>query len=353
MQVVAAEEGFMKLYEELRSQVAEPDKKMPNLCSVVIPIFNEEEIIPILYERLTAMAASSRVLFEFVIIDDSSTDASLPMLLSIHHRDPRFKVISFSRNFGHQAAITAGIKHSAGDVIAIMDGDLQDPPELIPVMLDKLVEGYDVIFGIRRKRKESLAKRVAYNTFYRMLRLISSIDIPLDSGDFSVMRRNVVDVINSLPERNKFIRGIRSWVGFQQTGFEYERDRRYAGKTKYSLSKLINLALDGMISFSVAPLRLAIYVGFIISALCFLLGLVSVIFRIFDILYVPGWTSLFLSMLLLGGIEILILGIIGEYIGRIYDEAKDRPCYIISRTIGFDTTHKQPNTNGIGDTLEE
>jgi glycosyltransferase involved in cell wall biosynthesis len=273
---------------------------------------------------------------EVILIDDGSHDASFRLLHELHHRDHRFKVLRFSRNFGHQVAISAGIDHASGEVIMVMDGDLQDPPELLPEFLKKRDEGYDVVYAVRRKRKEPLLKKVAYFTFYRLLQRVAAIDIPLDAGDFSLIDRRVADTLRAMPERHRFVRGIRSWAGFRQVGLEYERDRRFGGEVKYTMTKLLKLALDGVFSFSYLPLRLASYVGLGISLISFAMALFYFLQKLLVGIDTKGWASTIVIILFLGGVQLLTVGIIGEYIGRIYDEVKQRPLYVISERVGFE-----------------
>jgi len=306
------------------------------MLSLIIPAFNEEENLPQLYERLTAASDLWKMPFEVILIDDGSTDKTLHMLRELHQKDPRFKYLSFSRNFGHQTAISAGLCYAAGDVVAILDADLQDPPEELPRFLDKWREGYQVIYGVRRKRKEHLLKRMSYFLFYRLMAWMSSIEIPLDAGDFCIMDRVVVDHLNQLPERNRFVRGLRSWIGYRQIGIPYERHSRFAGEVKYTLRKLIRLALDGIINFSYRPLEIVGAFGFLVAIFSFLGIVFFLLHRILDFKIfgyspqdVPGFTSLILAVLFIGGVQLFTLGLFGEYIGRIFDEIKQRPHYIV------------------------
>lgn len=304
--------------------------------SIVIPIYNEEENLSELYSRLTAVMFSLQEPYEVILVDDGSRDNSLNIMREMHQRDERINIISLSRNFGHQIAISAGIEHASGKAVIVMDGDLQDPPEVLPQFIQKWKEGWDVVYAVRRKRKENLFKRTAYAIFYRLLKKISSIDIPLDSGDFSIMDRKIVDILKSIPERTRFVRGIRTWIGFKQMGLEYERDKRFAGEAKYNFKKLVKLALDGLISFSYVPLKLAVSFGFVISGVSFLGAIATLFQRLFTDTTVPGYATTVISILFLGGIQLITIGILGEYIGRIYDEVKQRPLYIIQEIIGFD-----------------
>jgi dolichol-phosphate mannosyltransferase len=304
------------------------------LLSVLIPMFSEEEVVAECYKRVKAvLRLVDDVDHEILFIDDGSRDHTLERLKAIRTSDDTVRVIRFSRNFGHQAAVTAGLERVRGDATIILDADLQDPPELIPQLIEKWRSGFHVVYAVRRKRKEGFFKRVSYAAFYRLLKRLADVDIPLDSGDFCLMDRVVVDQLNQMPERNRFIRGLRSWIGFSQTGIEYERDRRFAGEVKYTLPKLIKLGLDGLLSFSYTPLRLATFLGFITSSVSFVGG-IGVIISKYIADYTPrGWTSTLVIVFFLGGVQLITLGIIGEYIGRIYDEVKKRPVYIVEEDL--------------------
>ncbi|MBN2053888.1 glycosyltransferase family 2 protein [bacterium] len=306
--------------------------------SVVLPVYNEELILEALYDRLVNALDALGEPYEVIFVNDGSHDRSLEILKSINQRDPRYRVISFSRNFGHQTAITAGINHTRGDAVIIMDADLQDPPEVLSMFLDKWREGYQVVYAIRTKRKENALKRLAYKVFYRLLAFVSDVEIPLDSGDFCVMDRRIVDLLNSMPERNRFVRGIRSWAGFNQIGMAYERDKRMAGEPKYTMTKLFKLAFDGIISFSKLPLRVASILGFIVSGFSFVYAFLTLLQKLFTDSTVPGYTTTVILISFLGGIQLITIGIIGEYLGRIFDEVKKRPLYIVADKIGFEHT---------------
>jgi dolichol-phosphate mannosyltransferase len=321
------------------------------MLSIVIPLFNEEENIPKLYERIVSASHSWNSAFEAILVDDGSTDKTLSLLRKLYLKDSRFKYISFSRNFGHQTAVSAGLRYTSGDVVAVMDADLQDPPEELYRFLDKWRQGYQVVYGIRTKRKENIFKRSAYYVFYRLLAWCSSIKIPLDSGDFCLMDRTIVDWLNVMPERNRFVRGLRSWIGYRQIGIPYERHKRFAGEVKYTFHKLLRLALDGMIDFSYRPLQVSGIFGLFI---CFL-SFISIIFfflhrllgfRVFGYSPqdVPGFTSLILATLFLGGAQLITLGLFGEYLGRIFDEVKQRPLYIVKEQDGFEPKKEAYNT---------
>ena len=307
------------------------------MISIVIPILNEQENLTQLKERLIQASPLWNESFEIILVDDGSTDKSLEIMKSFSSNDNRFRIIKLSRNFGHQAAISAGIKMSKGDAVIVMDGDLQDPPEELPRFLKKWREGFHVVYAIRKNRKEAWYKKIAYKVFYRLLSKISDIEIPLDSGDFCVMDRKVVDILNDkILEQNRFVRGLRAYAGFKQIGVEYDRAERAAGQVKYTFKKLLQLALNGLFDFSAFPLRLATYLGLIVSFFSFFSGIFFLIHRIFDFKIfghspadVPGIASLALGVFFLGGVTLLVLGIIGEYLGRIYFEVKKRPFYII------------------------
>ncbi|MFN4854840.1 MAG: glycosyltransferase family 2 protein [Bacteroidota bacterium] len=311
------------------------------MISIVIPLFNEEENVNQLYRRLTAAAPLWQDNYEILFVDDGSSDNTISLLKDICLTDKHIKIVKLSRNYGHQAAISAGIKNAKGDAVVIMDGDLQDPPEELPKFLAKWREGYHVVYAIRTKRKEGFFKKVAYKSFYRLLKVISNIDIPLDSGDFCVMDKKVVKVLNNdITEQSRFVRGLRAYSGFKQIGIEYERAERAAGEVKYTFKKLMKLAIDGLLDFSTFPLRIATYLGLFISLPSFFIGIFFIIHRIFNFKILgyspsdtPGLASLAVGVFFIGGVILLILGIIGEYIGRIYFEVKRRPFYIVEEII--------------------
>lgn len=297
--------------------------------SAILPIYNEQENIPELYRRLSQVLESLGS-FEMVFVNDGSSDGSSAMLRDLRSRDPRVKVVQFSRNFGHQAAVTAGIDFCRGRAVMLLDADLQDPPELLGEMVAKWREGFEVVYAVRRKRRENIAKRASYFLFYRALRALADTDIALDSGDFCLMDRVVVDHLRKLPERNRFLRGLRSWLGFRQIALPYDRDARAAGEPKYTLRKLIKLALDGLVSFSSFPLRVAAYLGVVASLAGFCYLAYALVARLSNNPVPPGWASIIAVMLLLGGTQLIVLGVQGEYIARIYDESKQRPSYIVA-----------------------
>ena len=305
--------------------------------SVVIPIYNEEENIPLLHARLTTVMSGLGESYEIIMVNDGSADSSLELLEEIAKGDKCLKVVNFARNFGHQIAITAGLNHSSGDAVIVMDGDLQDPPEVLPQFINKWKEGYEVVYAIRRKRKENIFKRTAYFSFYRIMKKLSYLDIPLDSGDFSIIDRKVVDQLKNMPEKNRFVRGLRTWIGYRQIGLEYERDERNAGTPKFTLSKLMQLAFDGLVSFSYTPLRLATNLGFCTTGVAFVAALFYVIKKlIVGTEEVAGFPTLIVAVLFLGGIQLLTIGILGEYVGRIHEEVKGRPLYIVGSKVNFD-----------------
>lgn len=313
-----------------------------NKISIVIPCYNEELIIKTLYKRLTKTANKWSLDWEVICVDDGSKDKTFHLLSDIHNKDPRWKAVSLSRNFGHQAAISCGMHHATGDAVVVIDADLQDPPEFIATMIQHWKKGYEVVYAVRKKRKESNWKKISYWMFYRLLSKLSTFEIPLDSGDFSLIDKKVLQVLKQMPERNRFIRGLRAWTGFKQIGIEYERHARHAGETKYPFKKLVGLALDGIFSFSYMPLTLASYFGFFVAIIA-LLGIVfTFLQRIFSSFFVsigigpvPGFATIVIAILFLGGVQLIFLGILGNYISRIYDEVKARPQWIINNRVGF------------------
>lgn len=319
-----------------------PERPAVPCLSVVLPVYNESDNLPELARRLGAVLESLGDTYEVIFVDDGSQDATQGILRSLHARDPHVRIVRLSRNFGHQAAISAGIDHARGDVIVVMDADLQDPPEEIPNLLAYWRQGYQVVYAIRHQRKEGLLKRSAYGFFYRSLHQVASVEIPLDAGDFCAIDRQVADVLRSMPERNRFIRGIRSWIGFRQIGVPYNRAARYAGKPKYSLFKLTRLALDGFFSFSYLPLRLASLLGLLVSVAGFFLAVWTIYKRLVLPEFPSGFATIVVGMMFLGGIQLLALGMIGEYVGRIFDEVKQRPLYIVRERWGFDPPNPSP-----------
>ena len=273
--------------------------------------------------------------WELILVDDGSTDGSFTAMCALHRNDPRIKVVRLSRNFGHQIAISAALDLAQGDAVILMDGYLQDPPELLPQLLKLWKDGYHVVYTVKTSRKENWLKRLAFKSFYRILSAMSSIKIPMDAGNFSLMDRRVVEVLRTMPERNRYISGLRAWAGFQQTAVYYDRGPRFAGKPQMSLGRLFHLALDGIFSFSNAPLRAAIYFGMAAAMVYFAGGLYVVYEKLFTNLAILGWASTIVSILFVGGMILMTLGVIGEYISRIYEEVKKRPLYVIRDKIGF------------------
>jgi glycosyltransferase involved in cell wall biosynthesis len=306
--------------------------------SVVIPILDEEATLSALYARLTDVLAGLEVPYELVMVDDGSTDRTPELLRQLRSGDPRVKYIRLARNFGHQAALTAGLAHATGQAVVVMDADLQDPPEVIPELVERWQEGYEVVYAIRRHRKEPPTQRLAYALFYRLLSRVASLNIPLDAGDYCLMDRRVVDQLNALPERNRFLRGLRSWVGYRQIGVEYERQARYAGHTKYDFWRLARLAVDGLVSFSFLPLRIASSIGFVISVVSMIVALYYLVLRLSGNQEPAGFAAVIVAVLFLGGVQLITIGIMGEYVGRIFDEVKSRPVYIVLEEEGFDRT---------------
>jgi glycosyltransferase involved in cell wall biosynthesis len=303
--------------------------------SVVVPMYNEQGNVAPLLERLAGILERlpGRPGYEIVVVNDGSTDATANAIRDEMRRHRHVVLVNLSRNFGHQLAATAGIELAGGDAVVLMDGDLQDPPELIGAFVDKWREGYDVVYAIRRTRKgESRFKLITAGFFYRVIRRLTKVSIPVDTGDFRLMSRRVVEALRRSPERHRFLRGMVSWVGFRQVGVEYDRDERLSGATKYPLPQMIRFAIDGITSFSDIPLRFASYFGFAVSALAFIYALIVVVaklFRVYPPGYTPGWASTIVAVAFLGGVQLISLGIIGEYLGRIYDEVKGRPLYLI------------------------
>lgn len=307
------------------------------IYSLVIPIYNESENITEMYRRLHHVMAQLDGDAELILIDDGSRDRSLSMMRELHHLDNRVHYLSLARNFGHQIAVTAGLNFVQGKCIIVMDADLQDPPELILTMIDKWHQGYQVVYAQRTSRQqETWLKRLTAYLFYRILRRLAKVDIPEDTGDFCLMDRQVVNILNSMPERNRYIRGLRAWVGFRQTSVPFTRDPRFAGTVKYTFGKSWALAIDGIISFSTVPLRLATYIG-ILSAFIALFMILLVLYWRLSEPFSPiiGYTLITISMFFLGSVQLICIGILGEYIGRIYEEVKGRPLYTLKETGGL------------------
>jgi len=313
-------------------------KELKNsVYSIVVPVFNEEEVLNEFYKRLTIAMDKLKEKYEIIFVNDGSTDNSLEIMKKLHSNDKRIKIISFSRNFGHQMAITAGIDYASGEAVVTIDADLQDPPEMIPELIKKWKEGYDVVYGVRKKREgESFFKKATASIFYRLLNRVTDINIPLDAGDFRLMDRKVVNNLKQIREKNRYIRGLTSWIGFKQIGVLYKREKRFAGYTKYPLRKMLKFAFNAIFSFTNFPLKIATYFGFLVAGLSFLYLIYVLILKIFMNATIQGWASLIVAVLFLGGVQLICIGIIGEYIGRIGEEVKKRPLYIIEEIIDED-----------------
>jgi dolichol-phosphate mannosyltransferase len=330
--------AFLDLIDRIRADQAAGLGRAPAAppadavdLSVVIPVHDEEENIDALLARLVPVVASIGT-YEIIFVDDLSSDRSRELILAARAGDPGIKLVELTRNFGHQGALAAGLDHASGRAVVLMDGDLQDPPELLSELVARWQEGYEVVYAVREKRKEGVVRRACFYVFYRLLARIAEVKMPLDSGDFCLMDRQVVDAIRDLPESARFLRGLRGWVGYRQIGVTYERPARHAGESKYSMLALVRLALDGLVSFSDVPLRLASLGGFLTTVAAFCYLMVAVVARVFGGEVPSGWTSIILVQLLLGGAQLTLMGIIGEYLGRTYHEAKRRPSYVV-RTV--------------------
>ncbi|PID85890.1 MAG: glycosyltransferase [Chloroflexi bacterium] len=308
--------------------------------TIIAPVFNEEPVLHELYKRVSGVMDQLEEPWELVLVDDGSKDRSPEMIAELHEKDNRVKGISFSRNFGFQEAVTAGLDHSSGDAVILTDADLQDPPEVIPEMIAKWREGYDVVYGVRTEREgETWFKLITAKMFYRIIHRITSVNIPLDTGDFRLMDRRVVDAIGQMRERNRFLRGMVPWVGYKQTGVYFKRDPRFAGEAKYSsFRRMFRFAMNAITGFSYVPLQLATYLGFIIAGLTALAIILVIFLRIFSVHALAGQATTLVAVLFLGGVQLISLGIIGEYLGRIYDEVKGRPLYLIQKQWGWEET---------------
>ena len=306
--------------------------------SVVVPLYNEEEVINECYSRLSETMSSCGGSYEIIFVNDGSRDRTMELAREIAGKDSNVKIISFSRNFGHQNAITAGMNKASGKAVIVIDADLQDPPSVILSMIAKWKDGYEIVYGKRLKRKgETFFKKASAKAFYRTLNALTDVDIPVDAGDFRLLDRKAIEALKTLPERNRYVRGLVSWVGFRQAAVEYERDERFAGETKYPLRKMLKFAADALTSFSYKPLKLSIFVGSILSIASFLYLLTVIYLAVFTDATVAGWASLAAISLFFNGVVLIMLGIIGEYIARIYDETKGRPLYIIGEEVGFES----------------
>jgi dolichol-phosphate mannosyltransferase len=315
---------------------------MKPVFSFILPVFNEEETLAETYRRLARVMDELKAEVEIIVVDDGSRDRSLEMLRDLHQRDPRLRYLSLARNFGHQAAVTAGLRFAQGDAVVVLDADLQDPPELIPAMIEKWREGYHVVYAQRTARqREGPAKKLFAYLFYRVLRLLTKVDMPADTGDFCLMDRKVVDVLNALPERGRYLRGLRAWVGFRQTAVPFEREPRFAGEVKYTFRKSLGLAITGIVSFSRVPLRLATYLGLIVAVFALLMIVVVIYWRLFHpSAPLIGYTIITAAIFFLAAVQLLCLGILGEYLGRVYDEVKGRPIYTLKEVAGITVAPK-------------
>lgn len=319
--------------------------------SFVIPVYNEAETLSELHKRVSELIASLDGEAEVVLIDDGSLDRSYELMCDLHRLDSRFKVAQLSRNFGHQVAITAGMDLAVGQAIIIMDADLQDPPEVVLEMTERWREGYDIVYGIRQERHgETWVKRATASMFYRLLAKLTDLDIPVDVGDFRLVDRRALNAFKSLREHNRYVRGMFTWIGFRQTGILYKRAERFAGETKYPFRKMLKLAIDGVLSFSIIPLRFALQGGAIIAALSFVAGIWAALSKLLGLHVIPGWASLVFVVSFLGGIQLMLFGILGEYVGRIYDEVRQRPLYILRDAQGFQAACKMEAKVPGGDT---
>jgi polyisoprenyl-phosphate glycosyltransferase len=326
---------FASRSEGLSVQAQSPE--VGPLVSVVVPCFNEQEALRDTNQALTAALEQMRLKFEVIYVDDGSADSTPEILRELAGHDERIRVVRFSRNFGHQMAITAGLEHASGDAVVVIDADLQDPPEVILEFVRKWMEGYDVAYGVRAQREgETAFKLWTAKAFYRCIDKLSDTRIPLDTGDFRLMDRRVVDALLAMPERDRFVRGMVSWLGFSQIAVPYHRAARVAGITKFSFFRMLRFAMDGIFSFSIVPLRIATWMGFTASGIGILVMLYAIAERLFGVPgLVRGWTSTVTAVLFLGGVQLICIGIIGEYVGRIYGESKRRPLYVVREQIGF------------------
>lgn len=311
--------------------------------SLVLPVFNEEETIPELHRRLSEVLPLFSASWEVIFVDDGSKDRSLAQLRELAASESRYKVVSLGRNFGHQIAITAGLDMAEGDAVVVMDADLQDPPEVVQQMLAKFHEGYEVVYGVRTRRHgETLFKRATAAIFYRFLRSMLGFEVPVDTGDFRLMSRQVVLTLRSLRERHRFVRGMVAWIGFRQTRVEYERPARFAGETKYPLSKMVRFAIDGITSFSIVPVRLATVLGVLTGLLAVLIGAWALLQKLRGAPVVVGWTTIMMLIALCSSAQLLMTGVLGEYIGRVYEEVKKRPLYTVAERINLETHGPAP-----------
>lgn len=308
------------------------------LLSIVVPVFNEEDVLPLLRGRLEEVLARLDCAWEVVLVDDGSSDRTVELIRSIVHDDRRYRGVLLSRNHGHQLALTAGLEHARGDAVVVIDADLQDPPELIPKMVERWREGYDVVFGQRVARDaDTVMKRATARAFYWLVRRLSNVDIPANVGDFRLMDRKVVDVLRRMPERFRFVRGMVAWVGFRQCAIPFERPPRAAGKTKYPWRKMMSFALDAIFSLSVSPLRAATLIGVLTTLAALVVVAWTFYLRFVLQATIPGYSALIVAVLLMGGLNLILLGVVGEYVGRIYVEVKGRPLYVVRELVSAET----------------
>jgi dolichol-phosphate mannosyltransferase len=308
----------------------------PPLLSVVVPLYDEERVVPELCRRLHAALAGLDGDYEVILVDDGSADGTHARARDAHRENPRVKVVGLSRNFGHQVALSAGLDRARGTFTVMMDGDLEDPPELIPDMVAKAREGWDVVYAVKRSRHDALARRIAFRAFHALLRRLAEIDVPEGAGNFSLMSERVVRVMRTMPERARYLSGLRAWVGYRQTALEFDRDERYDRRPRMSMRRLTALAVDAIFGFSRLPLRLAVYVGMFVSLASLGVGAWVLYQRLFTTNAITGWASTIVSITFIGGTILITLGVIGEYVGRIYDEVKRRPLYVLRDEVGFD-----------------
>ena len=320
------------------------DTEPKAVYSFVVPVYNEEESLSELHRRLGSLMNSLDGAAEAILIDDGSRDNSYALMLELHAIDARFKVVHFSRNFGKEVAVSAGLDLATGDAVVLLDADLQDPPELVLEMAKQWRSGYDMVYAKRDRRlDETWFKRNSARLFYRVLRRISDVDVPVDVGDFRLVDRRALDAFRAMRERNRYLRGMFGWIGFRQTSVSYVRQGRFAGTTKYSITKMVKLAFDGIVSFSTAPLRMVLQIGFIVSIFSFVAGIAAIVIKLSGMYAISGWASITVLMSFIGGVQLTVLGVVGEYVGRIYDEVKQRPLYLVRELRGFGALDRAPN----------